>query len=209
MKTRAFLFAGLTLLGWLTGCASSPVAQPAPTVASSPSKPAPDPDPGSLWSEDSQWNRIFALASSRVVGESITLRVQKGLIDKVKASRDHDTPPPKSQGAAQGSQPKEAPAAQDAKSSGATEAQSVEGTITEVLPRDMFKVSINQPLKLGTDETKVDIVGIVRERDIAEDNSVSSDALINPMVQVDKDEKPGDKGRAPAGTTDNGKEAAK
>ena len=166
----------------LSACAELPPVAEAPK----PKKllPAPKPkevvrEPGSLWSEDSRWNDIYSSAPTRAVGDSITVKVGGDLRDKM------TTVSKPVQVAVQTKEegPKDTTSAEVAQGS---REKTFEASIHEVLPKGVFKVTAVEPVENGKGYLVVN--ARVRERDIASDDTVPSEALIGTSVELQTDQ---------------------
>lgn len=181
------------LVAALSGCS---VLEP---IASAPKKTEPaSPKPrtrelGSLWSDDSRWNDVYADAPSRVVGDVVTVKLTElfkaRILQKAEApmvalhkkeeekkEKDKDAKAPVLQAAA-------APAA----SGKAKEIEAppvMRATIQEILPRGIYVISGQETVKVKEFEPTVKITGRVRDRDLDGEDTVSSDSISSLDLQV-------------------------
>jgi len=181
---RSFLYTvGILLCFSLVRCASAPEERIVKN------EPPPKPklrevhrEPGSLWTEDSRWNDLYSVVPSRITGDILKVKINEELKQKLARILD----PQKTIGASKESL---AQAALETKALGNAdprtkepEAEFLDASITEILPRGVFAISARQVVRLGTVQTRVELSGNVREKDIAQDDSVQSDAILNMNV---------------------------
>jgi len=152
-------------------------------------------EPGSLWTDDSRWNDLYSVVPSRILGDILKIKINEELKGKLARLVE----PQKTIGASKESL---AQAALETKALGnedprtkTPEAEYLEASITEVLPRGVFAVVARQVVRLGNVQTRVELAGNVREKDIAQDDTVQSDTILNLNVAtnvVPGEFKPGD-----------------
>ena len=184
------------------------VELPVPRILSSVTQPKPAKrEPGSLWSEDSKWNDIYSMTPARQAGDVIMIKVENALkaqiarvvaaktgkkVEDIKAAGLGINPEAAvvtREPASRLDEKKTADKVPEAPPPVATkkdhETKKVEATILEVLPRGLYRISANQGLHVGgPEEPFVALEGNVREREVAADDSVSSDALIGVKLDV-------------------------
>lgn len=141
-------------------------------------------EPGSLWTEDSRWNDLYSVVPSRITGDILKIKINEELKQKLAKILD----PQKTLGATKESL---AQAAVETKALGNAdprtkepEAEFLDASITEILPRGVFAVAARQVVRMGNVQTRVELSGNVREKDIAQDDSVQSDAILNLNVNT-------------------------
>lgn len=173
---QILLLSGL-VLAVFSGCSSNSPAPSAPVVQQTSEEkerpqiqampmvhPTPR-EPGSLWSDGSQWNGIYSGPRGRAVGDVVLLKPTDGF--------------------------KLAVATKSGKGSGAElstkENAHVVATIMEALPRDVYRIEAKQRLTVGTKEHELKLAGKLRERDIASDDTVSTDVVFDLNLQVEGD----------------------
>lgn len=156
---------------------------------------------GSLWSEDSTWNQMYSPTQTRVPGDIVTIKLDKKFMARLEQSIKR--PIPESDAGSESKESKkekksnkegntEAAAMNPAATENANEArglastkpkvklpETVEVTIVEALPRGVYRVAANHGLKPADDSPFVYIEGVIREREIAADDSAASDALLD------------------------------
>lgn len=118
---------------------------------------------GALWSESSAWNDLYAASSSRVMGDPIKIQISENFKRRMAPSPEK--------------------AAEPNKEGANDETKVVEAVIREVLPRKVYAISANQDIRIGGKQTRLHLTGNVRERDIAADETVSTDSIFNLTVE--------------------------
>lgn len=192
----AALFTGCSLF---TGAKEETVVIPPPKITHNPYQKAHQTvrDLGSLWSDDSYWNQMYSPTQSRVPGDIVTVKVTKPFLARLEMGLKRPTPvvEEKKDGKDEKKDPAAA-AARDLASApaadgttppgrgpavlpGAKLPESFEVTILEALPRGMYRVAANHGFKPAVDSPFVYIEGVLREREIAQDDTVNSEALLD------------------------------
>ena len=196
----------LASLSYFVGCGlfgstkEEVVLPPPPVISQAPIKPVKR-EPGSLWGEDSRWNEIYTFTPARRVGDivqvkvtdTLKFRIEQSLRAKMPATSlapDKVAQGPSKAGDPQasleakpefnGGEAKAAPGKQSMKNDTAE----VEGTILEIPSKGVYRVYVNKPMALGLSNPYVVVDGIIRERDIKADDSVSSEAIFNMKVDA-------------------------
>lgn len=167
---RPILFIlGLILL---SGCASwfkaelqqiTSTAPPPKEVKQMPVARPIEREPGSIWSEASQWNVLYSPPLQRMVGDVITLKPTDSFRMTV-AQR------------AGGSNGFEATQAR--------ENTHILAVIKEVLPRQVYRVEAKQSVKVGTRDHEIELAGKIREQDISNDDNGLTDNLFEVDLKV-------------------------
>lgn len=164
---------------------------------------------GSLWSEDSSWNQMYSPTQTRAPGDIVTIRLDKKFMARLeqaikrpdleadpaaenkdgkkdpkkdakaaKAPTDVATAPvPSTEANAEGRGPASAKAPTKLP-------ETVEVTILEALPRGVYRVAANHGFKPAEDSPFVYIQGLLREREIAADDTTTSDALLDMKFET-------------------------
>ena len=161
---------GLLLIFLLVQCSSAPKVEEKVVI----NEPLPRPtlkvvrrEPGSLWSEDSRWNEIYSVSPARVLGDLVKIKLSPEL--KMKMARVSE---PAKDGASRA-------APTNSGGGSKNESEFMEGAITEVLPRGVFAVRALQTVRSGGQDSRFELIGNVREKDIDSTDVVSSDAILN------------------------------
>lgn len=171
-------------------------------------------EPGSLWSEDSNWNEIYSPQLTRSLGDVLTLNVspnfksrvlttmypyrnfeqEKKEYDESKAtalaaadSAAKDKKPAGAAAATPTEDTSRAPASTGGKEK--DEPKTTEVTIVEVLSKGLYRVSANRGMRISDKNTFVSFEGTLKEKDITNDNYFDSDSLLSLKVEVVQPEK--------------------
>lgn len=154
-------------------------------------------EPGSLWSEDSRWNNIYSSANARLVGDVINLKVNEPLKDRISMAMNQNrrVENPKNTGDAKADAKNDSkgesrePASVNSATAKKDDTSAVEATILEVLPNGAYRVGVNRAFKVGKEQPYVVMEGVIREREIASDDTASSDALMNLKLETFDEQK--------------------
>ncbi len=178
MKVFSFLLLAILAVG----CSSMSKEEEKVVVNEPPPKPKLREvrrEPGSLWTEDSRWNDLYSVVPTRILGDIIKIKINESLKGKLARLIE----PQKTFGSSKESL---AQAALETKALGNAdprtkepEADYLDAAITEILPRGVFTVVARQVVRLGTVQTRVELAGNVREKDIAQDDTIQSDTILN------------------------------
>jgi flagellar L-ring protein precursor FlgH len=190
---------------FLTGCAmfgtkSAPPEEVSTTPKVSHRYEVPKPakrEPGSLWSEDSRWNSIYNSSAARLVGDTVTVKVNEPFKDRISMAMNQNRRPesakanndPKSEGKNDSKTESREPASANQTMAKKDDTAAVEATILEVLPNGAYRVGVNRAFKIGKEQPYVVLEGVLREREIASDDTVSSDALMNLKLETFDEQK--------------------
>lgn len=189
ISTLVFLFLTVLTLG---GCATvdlRPVVdttkKPRPVVV--PQRKECPRELGSLWCDNSDWNDIYSETPNRAPGDTILVKLTPKFRISLARRLKRDFPirvKTKIENIEKGKpkldvkvQPTEEQIAED-------DTQQVYVTITEVLPRYLYKVKGQETIRLGGREPILTFEGEIRNRDIQGDESVSSDSVMNGAFDV-------------------------
>ncbi|MFM8270681.1 MAG: flagellar basal body L-ring protein FlgH [Pseudomonadota bacterium] len=201
---------------WFTPSKNEVEIQPPPKVTHYPQqKPRKiNRELGSLWSEDSSWNQMYSPTQTRAPGDIVTIKLDKKFLsrieqaikrpvpeelpgaDKKESKKDTKRDGKVAKGANtenDGVQP--TPVSAEGGSEGRAPASAkapvklpevVEVTILEALPRGVYRVAANHGFKPADDSPFVYIQGLLREREIASDDTTNSDALLDLKFETIK-----------------------
>lgn len=165
------------LVFWVIRCGSKEdVVQNAPPkveVVTAPIKR----EPGSLWSENSRWNEIYSLPSTRSVGDVVFIKPTEAF-KRVLVSRLQSPSP--------GDAKKTTTDIVKAEPQIDLENVTFAATIKEVQRRGIYRVSSEQRFTLGQKEKKLLLEGNIRERDIGSDDMVGSDLFYSVNLLSDE-----------------------
>lgn len=161
----------------LSGCASW-FRSAAREVAALPAAPekkevivqAPPPasrEPGSIWSDTSQWNVLYSPPLQRTVGDVVTLKPT----DNFRLTVAHRA----------GNGP-----GWEQVQSGRENSQ-ILAVIKEVLPRQIYRIEAKQSVKVGTKDHDIELAGKIREQDISSDDTGTTDHVFELDLKVKTD----------------------
>lgn len=167
-------------------------------------------EPGSLWSDESDWNVMYSPTQTRVPGDIVTLKVDpkfRARLESALKRPDEKKPEVKEEDkekeakkadekAAVAPVPPPTPAlgmnknAPPPNPSLFKSPEALEVTILEALPRGSYRVAANHGLKVTEDAPFVYIEGVLREREIATDDTAQATALLDLKFEpIDSDKK--------------------
>ncbi len=191
---KSFLLFLMLMLFLFSGCSILSTTDE-PTIVMSAPGPIPKERPvqsaeGALWNEVSGWNDMYNYSNRRFVGDTIKMKLEDRLKNKMLAAIPKENPPPPSAANA-GAEANAAPERGIASTPNGEkpeeikwEMSNVDLTIMEVRPRDTFQVSARQKVKNGKKEHTIEMVAVVREKDIEQGDEINSDLLLNPVIRV-------------------------
>jgi flagellar basal body L-ring protein FlgH len=157
----------------LSGCAGwfgVPDAPPKPVVKETPVLPPPappQPELGSIWTENSHWNEFYSVHTQRGVGDVLFVKPTESFKLTVIA-RGGKPPLPST----------------DALNGAARETQQLTVTIRQLLPHDVYSIQCSQTMRVGNRDHQVTLVGKIREQDIAADDTTTTDYLFETTLDV-------------------------
>jgi len=154
-------------------------------------------EPGSLWSEDSRWNSIYNASGGRLVGDTISIKVNEPFKDRISMAMNQNRRPEATKTATDSkADPKADPKTESREPASASQATAkkedtalVEATILEVLPNGAYRVGVNRAFKVGREQPYVVMEAIIKEKEIGSDDSASSDALMNLKLETFDEQK--------------------
>lgn len=195
---------GISGCSWFAPSKNEVLIQPPPKVTHFPSQKARkiQRELGSLWSEDSNWNQMYSPTQTRAPGDIVTIKVDKKFLSRLEQAIKRPEPEPASstEDKKDSKDKKDKKEMKDVPSSTASGdsnvpfegrgpasvstpnvklPETVEVTIVEALPRGGYRVAANHGFKPAADSPFVYIQGVIREREIAEDDTAPSDALLD------------------------------
>ncbi len=122
-------------------------------------------EPGSLWSEDSRWNTLYNMQARRRVGDrlfiSMTEKLREAITSKLKESYPDD---------------------RDALA--VIESARLAGTIREITKDGAYKIESEPSVFFGKNERDIKIEGLIREQELAADDSVGANTIADLKVSV-------------------------
>lgn len=154
-------------------------------------------EPGSLWSEDSRWNSIYNSSAARMVGDYVTLKVNDPFKDRIAMAMNVNRKPEatkanndsKNDPKAEAKEGAREPASANNSMAKKDDTATVEATILEVLPNGSYRVGVNRAFKIGKEQPYVVMEGVLREREIASDDTASTDSLMNLKLETFDEQK--------------------
>ncbi len=170
-------------------------------------------EPGSLWSEDSRWNSIYNASGGRLVGDTISIKVNEPFKDRISMAMNQNRRPEATKTATDSKADSKADPKADSKADPKTDSKAdskaesrepasasqatakkedtalVEATILEVLPNGAYRVGVNRAFKVGREQPYVVMEAIIKEKEIGSDDSASSDALMNLKLETFDEQK--------------------
>ncbi|MSP19360.1 MAG: hypothetical protein EXR74_07295 [Bdellovibrionales bacterium] len=154
-------------------------------------------EPGSLWSEDSRWNSIYNASGGRLVGDTISIKVNEPFKDRISMAMNQNRRPeatktatdPKADSKADPKAESREPASASQATAKKEDTALVEATILEVLPNGSYRVGVNRAFKVGREQPYVVMEAIIKEKEIGSDDSASSDALMNLKLETFDEQK--------------------
>jgi flagellar basal body L-ring protein FlgH len=145
-------------------------------------------EPGSLWSETSSWNRIYDSSGSRQVGDTLTMKVNEPFKERILMAMNEGKKADSTKSNDGKAETRETASANQS-SAKKDDTSVVDATILEVLPNKSYRIGVNRAFKIGRERPYVVLEGQVKEREIAADDSFSSDALMNMKVDTFDEQK--------------------
>lgn len=142
--------------------ASVPVADEKKVIVQS--APPQSREPGSIWSDTSQWNVLYSPPLQRTVGDVVTLKPT----DNFRLTVAHRA------GSGPGWEHVQ----------GNRENTQILAVIKEVLPRQIYRIEAKQSVKVGTKDHEIELAGKIREQDITTDDSGTTDDVFELDLKV-------------------------
>lgn len=150
---------------------------------------------GSLWSDDSHWNQMYSPTQTRAPGDIVSIKIDKKFLSRLEQAIQRPPEEPELTAASSTKETKKEAdktkeptkpvvEASNAPSNSAVQnnfktPEKIEVTIIEALPRGLYRVAANHGFKPAADAPFVYVQGMIRDKEIASDDSASSDALLN------------------------------
>lgn len=158
---------------------------------------------GSLWCDNSDWNEIYSESPNRVPGDTILVRLTPRFRTQVLRRLKREYPiqvKTKVEGIEKGKPKVDVKVVPTGDQIADDDTQQIYMTVTEVLPRYIYRVKAQETIRVGSREPIVTFEGEIRNRDIQSDESVTTDSIMNSAFEI----KPygGDRQIAADGTTE-------
>lgn len=169
MRRTVLIFGALCL----SGCAGWFRSEPREVAAiPTPEKKEPVPqvapqvnrEPGSIWTDTSQWNVLYSPPLQRTVGDVVTLRPS----DNFRLTVAHRAGNGPGWEQVQGNR----------------ENTQIIAVIKEVLPRQIYRLEAKQSVKVGTKDYDIELAGKIREQDITTSDSGTTDSVFDLDLKV-------------------------
>lgn len=169
MRRIVIIFGALCLSGCASWFRSEPrevASVPAPEKKETMSLVAPQVtrEPGSIWSDTSQWNVLYSPPLQRTVGDVVTLRPTDNFRLTVAHRAGHGPGWEQVQGGRENTQ--------------------IIAVIKEVLPRQIYRLEAKQSVKVGTKDYDIELAGKIRELDISTGDSGTTDSVFDLDLKV-------------------------
>jgi flagellar basal body L-ring protein FlgH len=142
---------------------------------------------GSIWCDNSEWNDIYSESPNRAPGDTILVKLTPRFRLQMLRRLKREYPirvKAKIEGAEKGKPQIKAKVETTGEELGADDTDQFYVTITEILPRNLYKVRAQETLRLGGREPILTLEGEIRNRDIQGDESVTTDSIMNTAFDV-------------------------
>lgn len=164
--------------------------------------PIPSPvvrEPGSLWSDRSEWNDVYSAPPTRAVGDILMVKLTPRFKNQALRRLELEYPPSINEKKSAKTIKKKAVAEAAAKPAdkkgkkdepvepAVPESESIYATIMEVLPRKVYRVAASETLRIGDRNPVVTFEGEVRDRDVGQDDAVSADNVMHLGLEIQPD----------------------
>lgn len=199
MSLRVVTLAAISLsLFFLSACANilqEPPENPQTISSVLPSKEEPKVvrTLGSLWTPTSAWNNLYSATTSRQEGDLLEITLTQTVKNRIEGLRkkllkekygdENYEPPSKKDAGVLAGDAKEAP--EPVRRAPVEPLPStMQAVIQDVGQRGVYRVSAFATIKVGEDEPRLYIEGIVRDRDIDSDDKFSSDSIYGTKIEL-------------------------
>jgi flagellar basal body L-ring protein FlgH len=191
-KMRTLFLAFLLLL-----CSCASIFQEPPETAQTITSTLPMPEEpkttrtlGSLWSGNSSWNHLYSATTSRTEGDLLEIQLTASVKTRIDGLRkkllkekygDENYEPKKREDGLLGEG-----GAADAPKKMVIEPlpQTMQAVIKDVGQRGLYRISALATVKVGEEEPRLLLEGLVRDRDIDSDDKLSSDAIYGINIEL-------------------------
>lgn len=120
---------------------------------------------GSIWNDNSSWNVLYSPPLQRMVGDVVILKPTDNFRFTV-ASRTSGG------------------ASWDSVQGNNRESSQIVAVIKEILPRQVYRVEAKQAVKVGVKDHEIELHAKIREQDIGNDDSGSTDSIFDMELAV-------------------------
>lgn len=146
---------------------------------------------GSLWTSSSAWNHLYTANASRTEGDLLEIQLTGAVKNRIEGLRkrllkekygDEDYQPVKKvdSGVIAG----DGPAEPTKKMVVEPLPNSMQAVIKDVGQRGLYKVTAVETVKVGEEETRLYVEGLVRDRDIDADDKFSADSIYGMKIEL-------------------------
>jgi|GEM_PF-1478049 len=190
-------FAAILLVVLSLSACSTILVEP-PETAQSISSPLPKTEEikssktlGSLWSGNSSWNSLYSATASRTEGDLLEISLggqaktrieamRKKILKEKYGDENYEKPSKKDEGLIGGEASTEAPKriASDPLPS------TLQAVIKSVGQRGLYEIAALETIKVGEEDSRLILEGLVRDRDIDSGDKFSSDAIYGLKVEL-------------------------
>lgn len=190
-------FFALLLLALCLPACSTILVEP-PETAQSISSPLPKTEEvkstrtlGSLWSGNSSWNSLYSATASRTEGDLLEISLggqakarieamRKKILKEKYGDENYEKPSKKDEGLIGGDSAAEAPK----KIASDPLPSTLQAVIKSVGQRGLYEIAALETIKVGEEDSRLIVEGLVRDRDIDSGDKFSSDAIYGLKVEL-------------------------
>jgi flagellar basal body L-ring protein FlgH len=190
-------FSALLLIALCLPACSTILVEP-PETAQSISSPLPKTEEvkstktlGSLWSGNSSWNSLYSATASRTEGDLLEISLGGQAKNRIEAMRkkilkekygdeNYEKPTKKDEGLIGGESSAEAPK----KIASDPLPSTLQAVIKSVGQRGLYEIAALETIKVGEEDSRLILEGLVRDRDIDAGDKFSSDAIYGLKVEL-------------------------
>lgn len=190
-------FSALLLLALCLPACSTILVEP-PETAQSITSPLPKTEElkstktlGSLWSGNSSWNSLYSATASRTEGDLLEISLGGQVKTRIEAMRkkilkekygdeNYEKPNKKDEGLIGGEAAAEAPKKMAIDPLPST----LQAVIKSVGQRGLYEIAALETIKVGEEDSRLILEGLVRDRDIDSADKFSSDAIYGLKVEL-------------------------
>jgi flagellar basal body L-ring protein FlgH len=190
-------FSALLLLALCLPACSTILVEP-PETAQSITSPLPKTEEikssktlGSLWSNNSSWNSLYSATASRTEGDLLEISLggqakarieamRKKILKEKYGDENYEKPGKKDEGLIGGESSAEGPK----KIASDPLPSTLQAVIKSVGQRGLYEIAALETIKVGEEDSRLIVEGLVRDRDIDAGDKFSSDAIYGLKVEL-------------------------
>lgn len=146
---------------------------------------------GSLWSGNSSWNSLYSATASRTEGDLLEISLggqakarieamRKKILKEKYGDENYEKPSKKDEGLIGGDSAVEAPK----KIASDPLPSTLQAVIKSVGQRGLYEIAALETIKVGEEDSRLIVEGLVRDRDIDSSDKFSSDAIYGLKVEL-------------------------